>query len=59
MIMLEAKDQLRQRVAWALAQILVIVTEAVGERDSNSESFMHYYNIFVQKVFGNYQDVSL
>ncbi len=54
MIALEASDQLRQRVAWAFAQILVIVKSAeIGE----TEGFLYFYDIFVRNAFGNYRDI--
>lgn len=55
-IALDAPDQLRQRVAWALAQILVVAIEAVGIQGSLAEAFAHYHDIFVRNAFGNYQD---
>jgi uncharacterized protein (DUF1800 family) len=49
-------DQLRQRVAFALSQILV-----TSRRDPNLENkplaMMDYYDIFVRNAFGNYYDV--
>jgi len=49
-------DQLRQRVAFALSQILV-----VSGRDLNllgkSMAMMEFYDIFVRNAFGNYYDV--
>jgi uncharacterized protein (DUF1800 family) len=49
-------DQLRQRVAFALSQILV-----VSRRDANLENralgVTDYYDIFVRHAFGNYEDV--
>ena len=56
-IALEAKDQLRQRVAWALAQILVISPTDITRGDSFTELFLVYYDIFVRNAFGNYRDV--
>ena len=46
---LEAGDQLRQRVAWALAQILVISPKAIDEGVYMTESMVTYYDIFVSK----------
>jgi uncharacterized protein (DUF1800 family) len=49
-------DQLRQRVAFALSQILV-----ASRRDPNLENrplgMADYYDIFVRHAFGNYRDV--
>jgi len=56
-IALTANDQLRQRVAWALAQLLVIAQGAIGVHGSHTEVFMGYYDIFVRHAFGNYRDV--
>src|SRR5262245_23667777 len=50
------QDQLRQRVAFVLSQILV-----TSRRDPNLENkplgMMDYYDIFVRNAFGNYYDV--
>jgi uncharacterized protein (DUF1800 family) len=50
------RDQLRQRVAFALSQILV-----ASRRDPNLENkplaMMDFYDIFVRNAFGNYRDV--
>jgi uncharacterized protein (DUF1800 family) len=50
------RDQLRQRIAFALSQILV-----TSRRDPNLENkplgMMDYYDIFVRNAFGNYFDV--
>jgi hypothetical protein len=48
MVALNAEDQLRQRVAWALSQILVVVPSAVGISSSHTEAFLTYYDIFVR-----------
>lgn len=55
-IALNSKDQLRQRMAWALSQILVVSPNsiAIGEY---VESFVTYYDIFVRNAFGNYFDI--
>ena len=55
-IALKAKDQLRQRIAFALSQILVVSPDSINERD-NSESFLVFYDIFVRHAFGNYFDI--
>jgi hypothetical protein len=55
MIGMYGKDQLRQRMAWALSQILVVSMEQLG--DQRTERFLHYYDIFVRHAFGNYRDV--
>jgi hypothetical protein len=55
MIAMYGKDQLRQRVAWALSQVLVV--SSVQLVDFQTEAFHHYYDIFVRHAFGNYRDV--
>lgn len=57
MIGLQAQDQLRQRIAWALAQLLVVVKSAVSIEESHTEAFLTYYDIFVRNAFGNYGDI--
>jgi len=57
MISLFASDQLRQRMAWVLSQILVIAKTAVGGYFSSTEMFLSYHDIFVRNAFGNYLDV--
>eukprot|EP00934_Nitzschia_sp_Nitz4_P009303 Nitzschia sp. Nitz4//scaffold91_size79674//72229//78877//NITZ4_005380-RA/size79674-augustus-gene-0.83-mRNA-1//1//CDS//3329560139//9293//frame0 len=49
--------QLRQRVAWALAQILVISPGSLSNADWLTEAFVTYYDIFVRHAFGNYRDI--
>ncbi len=56
MAALSADDQLRQRMAWALSQVLAISPDSFGNTLS-SEMFTHYYDIFVRNAFGNYKDV--
>ena len=55
-IALHRSDQLRQRMAWALSQILVISPGSIDTSDQ-SEHFLTYYDIFVRNAFGNYRDV--
>jgi uncharacterized protein (DUF1800 family) len=57
MIALNSTDQLRQRVAWALSQLLVIVPAAIEIAGSHTEAFLGYYDIFVRNAFGNYGDI--
>jgi len=57
MLALNATDQFRQRVAWALAQILVVVKSAIGSEYQKTEWFLNYYDIFVRNAFGNYRDI--
>mmetsp|Transcript_1433 Transcript_1433/g.2264 ORF Transcript_1433/g.2264 Transcript_1433/m.2264 type:complete len:3782 (+) Transcript_1433:192-11537(+) len=56
-VALTAPDQLRQRVAFAFSQLLVIVRLAISSSDQDSESFLSYYDIFVRNAFGNYRDI--
>jgi uncharacterized protein (DUF1800 family) len=56
MIALSAQDQLRQRMAWALSQILVVTSKQITE-DGLSEAYLNYYDIFVRNAFGNYRDI--
>lgn len=51
-----AADQLRQKVSWALSQILVTSSEAIG-RPTQSELWVNYYDIFTRNAFGNYRDI--
>ncbi|MDZ4403162.1 DUF1800 family protein [Prosthecobacter sp.] len=53
---IQGPDQLRQRVAFALSQILV-----ASRRDANLENrclgMADFYDLFVRHAFGNYEDV--
>lgn len=55
-VILKAPDQLRQRVAWAIAQILTLSTSGL-ERSDENEPWVSYYDIFVRNAFGNYRDI--
>ena len=55
-IALRADDQLRQRVAWALAQIYVVGTEGLG-KEKQTEVWVNWYDIFVRNAFGNLRDL--
>lgn len=55
-IVFNAPDQLRQRVAWALSEILV-VTENDIDRKNYAENWANYYDIFVRHSFGNFRDI--
>lgn len=52
---LNAPDQLRQRMAWALSQINVVGHEQLDDR--NTEAVLQYYDIFVRHAFGSYRDI--
>ncbi len=47
------EDQLRQRMALALSEILVISRQDREE----TEAIAQYYDIFVEHAFGNYRDI--
>jgi uncharacterized protein (DUF1800 family) len=51
---LTADDQLRQRVAFALSQILVVSDVALGD-DNQAEPLAAYYDILVNGAFGNFR----
>ncbi len=51
-----APDQLRQRVAFALSEILV-VSDQNGTVFNNSRALTNYYDILVKGAFGNYRQV--
>ena len=51
---LTAPDQLRQRVAFALSQLLVVSDVALGE-DSHSEPLAAYYDMLGNGAFGNFR----
>ena len=53
---LAGKDQLRQRVAWALSQIFVVSLAGLPF-DAQSELWLNYYDIFVRNALGNFYDV--
>lgn len=53
---LHGSDQLRQRVAYALSQILVVST-AEAPLDSRGESLAYYYDLLAKHAFGNYRDL--
>jgi len=46
-------DQLRQRVAWALAQILVVSSLEV----ESTYGLRNYQNMLLEHAFGNYRDI--
>lgn len=52
---LTAPDQLRQRVAWALSQILVVSQE--GALAGEHESITAYYDLLLAHAFGNYRNL--
>lgn len=53
---LDSQDQLRQRVAYALSQIMVVAhVEFPLER--RVEALAHYYDILARHAFGNFRDL--
>ena len=52
---MNADDQLRQRTAYALSQILVISSE--GTLGNYGLGIADYYDILVQNAFGNFKDI--
>ena len=48
-------DQLRQRMAFALSQILVI--SDIGALDIEHEGVTNYYDLLLDHAFGNYRDL--
>lgn len=57
-VTLWGQDQLRQRMAYALSQILV-TSEKEDEIELNDQArgLSNYYDIFVNNAFGNYRDI--
>lgn len=53
---LNAPDQLRQRMAFALSQIFVIDVNSLVDK-INTETNLYLYDIFVRNAFGNYRDL--
>jgi len=53
---LSADDQLRQRMAWALNEIMVIAAPFIETR-LNNEMYVAYYDIMVRHAFGNFRDI--
>ena len=54
---LHNEDQLRQRVAYALSQLIVVGTDGSGHLGFRGEAAAHYYDILVDHAFGNYGDL--
>ncbi|MEC7610102.1 MAG: DUF1800 family protein, partial [Verrucomicrobiota bacterium] len=53
---IDAPDQLRQRVAWALSQYFV-VAELGNNQPQAVERWLNYYDIFTRHAFGNFRDM--
>jgi hypothetical protein len=56
-VALKARDQLRQRVAWALSQILVMNPGNIVDGEFYTEGAITFYDIFVRNAFGSYRDI--
>ncbi len=54
---LHNEDQLRQRVAYALSQVLVLSKADSGHLNDRGEAAAHYYDILLEHAFGNYGDL--
>ena len=54
MVALSANDQLRQRVAWALYNIIPLEANLV---DADTESHTAFFDLFVRHAFGNFRDL--
>jgi len=52
---LSGSDQLRQRVAFALSQILVV--SSAGPLDNRGEALAYYYDRLAQNAFGNFRTI--
>lgn len=50
-----ADDQLRQRVAFALSEILV--TSEAGALDERADALSDYYDMLLEHTFGNFKDM--
>ncbi|MGX9994603.1 DUF1800 domain-containing protein [Vibrio sp. JZG120] len=55
-IVITADDQLRQRMAYALSQILV-VSRYGGVLSSKPTGLVDYYDVLIANAFGNYRDL--
>jgi uncharacterized protein (DUF1800 family) len=53
---IDAPDQLRQRVAWALSQYFV-VSRLGNNQPQAVERWLNYYDIFTRHAFGNFRDI--
>jgi uncharacterized protein (DUF1800 family) len=56
-IVVNHDDQLRQRVAFALSEILVISSE--GPLINAADGIADYYDLLIRNAFGNYRDILL
>ena len=56
-VVLNAPDQLRHRVAWALSQIIVVAESGVANSVEDYEPWLGYFDIHVRHAFGNFRDI--
>lgn len=56
-VMLEAPDQLRQRMAYALSQIFVVSRDVSNGINERPLYYLDYYDLLLQNSFGNYRDL--
>lgn len=56
-VMLEADDQLRQRVTYALSQIFVVSRDFNDGITERSVYFLDYYDLLGEHAFGNYREL--
>jgi len=54
---LRAKDQLRQRVAYALSQIIIASQSNDSFFTDRGETLSYYYDLLLKHAFGNYGDL--
>ncbi len=52
-------DQLRQRVAWCLSQIMVVSFNSVARLFQNGVVMADYYDVLAQHALGNFRDLLL
>lgn len=56
MLALYAPDQLRQKMAWSLSQIITLTPDLMDSR-GESIPYLHFHDIFVRNSFGNHFDI--
>jgi cullin-associated NEDD8-dissociated protein 1 len=54
-VSVNAQDQLRHRVAWALSSIFIVTMNDIGRE--GVEPWAVYQDIFVRNAFGNFFDI--
>ena len=55
-VVLNAPDQLRHRIAWAMSQIIVVAEAGVNEVEGY-EPWLTFFDIHVRHAFGNFRDI--